>query len=287
MYGLIYMGNEQNSPRHGPHAGRELRRHRRRRRRRRRPAHRRTGQRTAADDHVPAQRVQRRRRPTAPPGSCRTPGASYPRRNSGRVCHHPGRRISPARSPRRFAVAPGCEVHRRGAHRGEHACREDAQRRSTIPGEREPHVLQAQIHPHPDARGVRRYRADGARRHRRPSIRRDAQLHPAEVPGLGLLHRQDPRHEHLLHLRQAFVVAYYKCRTKNGTRPAGRCTTTVRGFRCTEKRESIATEIDARVTCRRGTQQHRPHVPAEHRVAARAPGPPVLAAGPAGRLSSR
>ncbi len=52
-----------------------------------------------------------------------------------------------------------------------------------------------------------------------------------------------------------FVVAYYKCRTSNGTRPAGRCTTKVLGFSCTEKRESIATEIDARVTCRRGTQR--------------------------------
>jgi len=52
-----------------------------------------------------------------------------------------------------------------------------------------------------------------------------------------------------------FVVAYYKCRTKNGTRPSGRCTTKVLGFSCTEKRESIATEIDARVTCRRGTQR--------------------------------
>jgi hypothetical protein len=52
-----------------------------------------------------------------------------------------------------------------------------------------------------------------------------------------------------------FVVAYYKCRTKNGSRPAGRCVTKVLGFSCTEKRESIPTEIDARVTCRRGTQR--------------------------------
>jgi hypothetical protein len=51
-----------------------------------------------------------------------------------------------------------------------------------------------------------------------------------------------------------FVVAYYKCRTK-GSRPAGRCTTKVLGFSCTEKRETIPTEIDARVTCRRGTQR--------------------------------
>ncbi len=52
-----------------------------------------------------------------------------------------------------------------------------------------------------------------------------------------------------------FVVSYYKCRTKNGKGPKGRCTTKVSGFSCTEKRESIATEIDARVTCRRGTQR--------------------------------
>jgi hypothetical protein len=50
-----------------------------------------------------------------------------------------------------------------------------------------------------------------------------------------------------------FVVAYYKCRTKKG--PAGRCTSKVLGFSCKEHRESIATEIDARVTCRRGTQR--------------------------------
>ena len=51
-----------------------------------------------------------------------------------------------------------------------------------------------------------------------------------------------------------FVVAYYKCRTKNGKSPKGRCTTKVLGFSCTEKRNSIPTEIDARVTCARGSQ---------------------------------
>jgi hypothetical protein len=51
-----------------------------------------------------------------------------------------------------------------------------------------------------------------------------------------------------------FVVAYYKCRTRNGTRPSGRCTSKVLGFSCTERRETIPTEIDARVTCHRGTQ---------------------------------
>lgn len=52
-----------------------------------------------------------------------------------------------------------------------------------------------------------------------------------------------------------FVVAFYKCRTKNGSKPAGRCTKKVLGFRCTEVRKSIPTEIDSRVTCRRGTQR--------------------------------
>ncbi len=43
------------------------------------------------------------------------------------------------------------------------------------------------------------------------------------------------------------AVAYYHCRTKHG--PAGRCPVGVLGFRCSEHRVSIPTEIDARVTC--------------------------------------
>lgn len=43
---------------------------------------------------------------------------------------------------------------------------------------------------------------------------------------------------------------YYKCRTKNG--PKGRCTKRVDGYSCREKRTSIATEINATVTCKRG-----------------------------------
>jgi hypothetical protein len=51
-----------------------------------------------------------------------------------------------------------------------------------------------------------------------------------------------------------FVVRYYTCRTRSGRSLAGRCPS-LSGFRCSEVRESIATEIDARVTCRRGTQR--------------------------------
>lgn len=43
------------------------------------------------------------------------------------------------------------------------------------------------------------------------------------------------------------AIAYYYCRTKNGQ--AGRCPGGVLGFKCTEHRISIPTEIDARVTC--------------------------------------
>jgi hypothetical protein len=43
------------------------------------------------------------------------------------------------------------------------------------------------------------------------------------------------------------AVAYYNCRLKHGVK--GRCAGGVLGFRCTETRVSIPTEIDARVTC--------------------------------------
>jgi hypothetical protein len=54
---------------------------------------------------------------------------------------------------------------------------------------------------------------------------------------------------------KSFVLAYYKCRTSSGRHPGGHCHTRVRRFRCTEVRQSIPTEIDARVTCRRGSQR--------------------------------
>jgi hypothetical protein len=44
--------------------------------------------------------------------------------------------------------------------------------------------------------------------------------------------------------------AYYRCRTENGK--GGRCERRVMGFSCTEKRNSIPTEITARVRCKNG-----------------------------------
>ena len=51
-----------------------------------------------------------------------------------------------------------------------------------------------------------------------------------------------------------FVVAYYHCRLRHGGK-AGRCPGGVMHYRCTEKRNTIPTEIDARVTCRRGARR--------------------------------
>jgi hypothetical protein len=46
---------------------------------------------------------------------------------------------------------------------------------------------------------------------------------------------------------------YYKCRTKAGG-AKGRCTKKVDGYSCKEKRTSIATEINATVTCKNGSK---------------------------------
>ena len=46
------------------------------------------------------------------------------------------------------------------------------------------------------------------------------------------------------------ALAHYRCRTKHGKK--GRCSSRVRGFRCSENRNSIPTEINSRVTCKDG-----------------------------------
>jgi hypothetical protein len=47
------------------------------------------------------------------------------------------------------------------------------------------------------------------------------------------------------------AVSYYRCRTHSSAR--GTCHSSVMGFSCKEKRVSIPTEIDGRVTCTRGS----------------------------------
>jgi hypothetical protein len=47
------------------------------------------------------------------------------------------------------------------------------------------------------------------------------------------------------------ALAYYRCRVKSGVK--GRCTKRVLHYKCSEHRTSIPTEINARVTCKRGS----------------------------------
>ena len=55
---------------------------------------------------------------------------------------------------------------------------------------------------------------------------------------------------------KAVVRAYHKCRKANGGKK-GRCpkTTSVLGYRCTERRSSISTQITGKATCRKGDRR--------------------------------
>jgi hypothetical protein len=48
--------------------------------------------------------------------------------------------------------------------------------------------------------------------------------------------------------------AYYRCRIENGGR-RGRCNRRVMRYSCTETRQSISTEINAVVRCKRGSKR--------------------------------
>ena len=48
--------------------------------------------------------------------------------------------------------------------------------------------------------------------------------------------------------------AYYRCRTESGGK-RGRCNRRVMRYSCTEKRQSIATELNALVRCKRGAKR--------------------------------
>lgn len=49
------------------------------------------------------------------------------------------------------------------------------------------------------------------------------------------------------------TLAHYRCRTARSR--AGRCHKHVLGYSCSERRQSISTEIDGRVTCKRGSKR--------------------------------
>jgi len=49
------------------------------------------------------------------------------------------------------------------------------------------------------------------------------------------------------------TMAHYRCRTRSGK--AGRCRGKVKGYSCKERRASIPTEINGRVTCTDGARR--------------------------------
>ena len=49
------------------------------------------------------------------------------------------------------------------------------------------------------------------------------------------------------------TLAHYRCRTEHGKK--GRCKRRVHGYRCSERRNSIPTEINSRVTCKKGAKR--------------------------------
>jgi len=51
------------------------------------------------------------------------------------------------------------------------------------------------------------------------------------------------------------ALGHYRCRIRDGAR--GRCRSRVQGYRCSERRRSVSTELNAVVTCRRGDRRVR------------------------------
>jgi hypothetical protein len=75
---------------------------------------------------------------------------------------------------------------------------------------------------------------------------------PPDYPGSGYFTSLTVKHT-TCRTGRKLALAYYRCRTESGR--AGRCHRRVMRFRCTEERNRIATEIDARVRCRRGERR--------------------------------
>jgi hypothetical protein len=50
---------------------------------------------------------------------------------------------------------------------------------------------------------------------------------------------------------RSVTLSHYRCRTRSG--PKGRCGR-ASGYRCSERRTTISTEINGRVTCKRGSR---------------------------------
>jgi hypothetical protein len=84
-----------------------------------------------------------------------------------------------------------------------------------------------------------------------PAAHAAATCSPPKYPGQGYFTSLKVAHVSCATGRKV-TLAHYRCRTKHGIR--GRCAS-VLGYHCTEYRQSIPTEIDSRVTCKRGTRR--------------------------------
>jgi hypothetical protein len=90
----------------------------------------------------------------------------------------------------------------------------------------------------------------GAQSSTRPAAHAAKACSVPDYPGSGYFTSLKVKHVSCRTGRR-LALAYYRCRTKDG--PAGRCHhTRVMRFRCHEIRQSISTEVDGRVTCKRG-----------------------------------
>lgn len=74
---------------------------------------------------------------------------------------------------------------------------------------------------------------------------------PPKYPGQGYFTRLSVAHVTCATGKKV-VLAHYRCRTKHGRK--GRCAS-VLGYRCSEVRNSIATEYTSRTTCKRGSRR--------------------------------
>jgi hypothetical protein len=84
-----------------------------------------------------------------------------------------------------------------------------------------------------------------------PSAHAARSCTPPKYPGQGYFTRLSVAHVSCATGRKV-TLAHYRCRTKHGRK--GRCSSVLR-YRCSEVRNSIATEYTSRTTCKRGSRR--------------------------------
>jgi hypothetical protein len=103
----------------------------------------------------------------------------------------------------------------------------------------------------PVAAAVAGLLALGATAGAHPTAHASRACSPPKYPGQGYFTSLSVSHVSCATGRKV-TLAHYRCRVKHGRK--GRCPS-VLGYRCTEVRRSIATEYNARVTCKRGSRK--------------------------------